>query len=121
MAIGPGKYDPFCTFVREKTKAKAAIVIVVAGELGSGFSCQTDVDIAIDLPGLLEHIAQDLRKAQGAAKAEPVYCIYCGAEIENSQEVPAVQDDAAWETLARKHAEDCEWIATRAHRREDQP
>ena len=44
-------------------------------------------------------------------------CIYCGAEIEENEPVPAVDDDDAWEKLAGQHYGDCEWIETRAHRR----
>jgi hypothetical protein len=57
---------------------------------------------------------------------EPTYdeCAYCGYEIEGevdyqgvSQEpVPPVRDDEAWQAIAEKHAEDCEWVLTRAHR-----
>ena len=42
-------------------------------------------------------------------------CVYCN-RIVSSGDVPAVDDDAAWATLAEEHAEWCEWIATRAHR-----
>ena len=60
--IGPGKYDTFCTFVRERTKARATIVIVVDGHLGSGFSCQaTDPKTLEGLPEALEHIAWQMR------------------------------------------------------------
>lgn len=38
MALGPGKYDDLCTYVREKAKAEGAIVIVYGGERGQGFS-----------------------------------------------------------------------------------
>lgn len=43
-------------------------------------------------------------------------CVYCGYEVTNETEVPAVSDNAAWERLAQEHADECEWIQTRAHR-----
>jgi hypothetical protein len=47
-------------------------------------------------------------------------CAYCGANIVGSDvgRVPAVDDDEAWERLAAEHDPECEWIATRAHRRD---
>lgn len=63
MAIGPGKYDALCTEVRERAEAGAVILVVVEGNLGSGFSCQIEAgDLVIDLPGILERIAADIRK-----------------------------------------------------------
>jgi len=43
-------------------------------------------------------------------------CLYCHAEVEDTEQVPAVDDEAAWEKLAQDHAPDCEWIVTRALR-----
>lgn len=43
MPLGPGKYDDVCTYVREETEASAAIVIVVGGKHGPGFSVQSDI------------------------------------------------------------------------------
>ncbi len=45
-------------------------------------------------------------------------CLYCRCQIENADTVPAINDDEAWEKLAVDHADDCEWILTRAHRRQ---
>jgi len=62
MAWGPGKYDDLCTRVREEAKADAAIVIVINGANGSGFSVQTDNPLLLaKLPELLEHMARELR------------------------------------------------------------
>src|SRR5690606_15831094 len=44
-------------------------------------------------------------------------CAYCGHEHPYDPTVPDEGDDAAWEAKAGDHAEGCEWIATRAHRR----
>jgi len=42
-------------------------------------------------------------------------CAYCNADVAEAP-VPPASDDAGWSALASTHAEDCEWIATRAHR-----
>ena len=66
MAIGPGKFDWLCTEVREKTKARGAIVVVMEGEGGSGFSVQAPIEVQLKLPELLRtlaaHIESDLKK-----------------------------------------------------------
>jgi hypothetical protein len=71
MAWGPGKYDDLCTRVREEAKADAAIVIVINGANGSGFSVQTDNPLLLaKLPELLEHMARELRVDGGRARPE---------------------------------------------------
>lgn len=61
--IGPGKYDDLCTLVREGTGAQAAIVIVLGGNRGSGFSCQADLATTIALPDMLESVARQMRES----------------------------------------------------------
>jgi len=61
MTIGPGKYDDLCTMVRERAKADGAIVIIINGERGVGFSCQGDVRAMSVLPEMLESIARQIR------------------------------------------------------------
>ena len=51
-----------------------------------------------------------------AAGTAEVECAYCGALPSHAPGVPALDDDASWEALAEEHGEECEWIATRAHR-----
>lgn len=63
MALGPGKYDDLCTYVREQTEAKGAIVIVFDGKHGSGFSCQADGPTTLSLPRLLESVARQIRES----------------------------------------------------------
>lgn len=65
MPVGPGKYDALCTKVRLEAKARAAIVIVLDGELGSGFSCQAEIGVVISLPELLESVARQIRETEG--------------------------------------------------------
>jgi hypothetical protein len=58
MAIGPGKYDHLCTYVREQAHADAVLLIVLGGNLGNGFSCQSATeDLQKVLPSLLRQIA----------------------------------------------------------------
>lgn len=50
---------------------------------------------------------------------ETTECVYCNAEVpamDEDEKPPAVTDHEAWADLAKHHAEDCEWIYTRAHR-----
>ena len=61
MPIGPGKYDNLTTQVRENTRARAVILLVVGGDKGSGFSCQSDAIVLAQLPDLLEYMAQEIR------------------------------------------------------------
>jgi hypothetical protein len=61
MPIGPGKYDDLCTYVREQSQAKAALVIILDGKLGSGFSVQAHGGPLPGLPALLEDIAKQIR------------------------------------------------------------
>ena len=62
MATGPGKYDDLCTLVRESANAAGAIIIVLAGDQGSGFSVQTtDIESQLRLPELLESMARQIR------------------------------------------------------------
>lgn len=62
MAIGAGKYDDWCTQVREGTKATGVVLIVLNGEHGSGFSVQGPLDVQLVLSDLLEHVVQQLRQ-----------------------------------------------------------
>lgn len=69
MALGPGKYDDLATYVRETAKARAAFVIVLMGEHGSGFSVQGDLDALWSVPELLEMMAAQIRADRDKLKA----------------------------------------------------
>jgi len=58
----PGKYDDLCTYVREQSDAAAAVVIIVGGNKGHGFSVQAFADVTPQLPEMLESIARQMRK-----------------------------------------------------------
>jgi hypothetical protein len=75
MALGAGKYDALCTLVREATEAKVAIVVIVAGNRGSGFSAQMaserDIKMSVQLratitvlESLLKAMKEDLVKIE---------------------------------------------------------
>ena len=49
---------------------------------------------------------------------EEVECVYCFCMVSHGDTAPDQDDDEAWEELATEHADDCEWILTRAHRQE---
>jgi hypothetical protein len=61
MPIGPGKYDDLCTHVRTTAGALGAIVIVVGGKHGDGFSIQAPIEVTIALPEFLEFMARSIR------------------------------------------------------------
>lgn len=60
--LGAGKYDDVCTKVRIKTQAKGAIVIVVDGNKGHGFSIQMPLPELLKLPDMLEYMAGQIRQ-----------------------------------------------------------
>jgi hypothetical protein len=64
MADGPGKYDFFCTMVRQRTRARGVILIVLDGHLGNGMSAQIDGAIVDQVPALLEQVARDIREGR---------------------------------------------------------
>ena len=66
MALGPGKYDEITTEVRNTTEAHGVILIVVGGNLGSGFSVQTmDRRFAEMIPALLRNMAEQIENDVG--------------------------------------------------------
>ena len=60
MPIGPGKYDHVVSQVRQDTHAEGVILIVVNGDLGSGFSCQLPLDLTLRIPTVLRQMAADI-------------------------------------------------------------
>lgn len=39
---GPGKYDDICTYARKRAEAAIALLLIVGGKRGGGFSVQMD-------------------------------------------------------------------------------
>lgn len=66
---GPGKYDELCTLVRAVAQAEGAILLVLDGKFGSGFSAQLPPDKVADMPDLLEEMAREIRAAWATSRA----------------------------------------------------
>lgn len=75
MALGPGKYDDLCTYVREQAgigdSGGGVIVIVLGGNRGNGFSCQADLQTTVALPHVLEELAGHISADLAANKKSP--------------------------------------------------
>jgi hypothetical protein len=71
MAMGPGKYDDLCTYVREQVGlgdgGGGVILIVLGGNRGNGFAAQLDALTTLAMPELLEEVARQLREGGGSA------------------------------------------------------
>jgi hypothetical protein len=61
MTIGVGKYNHLCTYVRKQANADGALVIIIGGKLGSGFSIQAPLVLQLQLPDVLESMAKQIR------------------------------------------------------------
>lgn len=61
--LGPGKYDDLCTLVREAAEAEGALVVVVGGAKGPGFSCQFPPHLLRRIPEMLRIIADDIENS----------------------------------------------------------
>ncbi|RAS35875.1 hypothetical protein [Paraburkholderia bryophila] len=57
-----GAFDAACTHVRNWTQARCAVVVVIDGEFGSGYSVMGPLDAQILLPDILERMAKTLRQ-----------------------------------------------------------
>jgi hypothetical protein len=56
------QFDAACSQVKEMTQARCAAVIVIDGEVGSGYSVVGPLDAQILLPEILEQMANVLRQ-----------------------------------------------------------
>lgn len=64
MPAGPGKYDELCTIVREESHAEGAIVIILNGDRGCGFSVQvTYLAALLGLVDFLKHVAEEIERS----------------------------------------------------------
>ena len=70
MAVGPGKYDALTSIVRKRAAAKGAIVMVIDGRHGSGFSVQATTEVTAQLPRLLRVIADRIEQDINAPDPE---------------------------------------------------
>lgn len=58
--IGTGRYDDECTAAREAAEAEGAILLVLNGKRGSGFSAQLPADMTIAIPDVLRSVAAQI-------------------------------------------------------------
>jgi hypothetical protein len=58
--IGPGKYDGALTAARGVSGATAALLIVLKGPLGAGFSVQADLVSMTAIPAALRMVADQI-------------------------------------------------------------
>jgi hypothetical protein len=65
MPLGPGKYDELCTYVREQSHAEAAVVIILNGNRGAGFSVQASAEVLAVLSDLLRSTAKQIESSFG--------------------------------------------------------
>jgi hypothetical protein len=74
MAMGPGKYDDLCQLVCERAGVNdhggGAIVIVVGGNRGSGFSCHADLQTLSTLADLLQTVVDAIREDTAGSVAQ---------------------------------------------------
>lgn len=62
--IGPGKYDDLCTYVREKSEAQGALILIINGNKGLGFSCQMTLPDTLKMPAMLRGMADEIEADQ---------------------------------------------------------
>lgn len=62
MPLGPGKYDEECMDVLNKTGALSAMVIVIEGTRGTGFSVKASIGVQRALPGILRAVADQMQE-----------------------------------------------------------
>ena len=55
-----GLFDTACNHVRDMTRARCAVVIVIDGESGSGYSVVGPLEAQVLLPDILHKIADNL-------------------------------------------------------------
>lgn len=60
--IGPGKYDDVLTKVRLETEANGAILIILDGKQGFGFSAQLSPLLVGTIPALLRDVANQIEE-----------------------------------------------------------
>jgi hypothetical protein len=63
MPVGPGKYDEYCTKIREETKAEGVLLAVFGGSKGDGFSVQAPFELLLELPEILRNMARQIEES----------------------------------------------------------
>lgn len=62
MSMGAGVYDDLCTEARERATAEGAMLVIIEGTRGSGFSVQAPPAVIFTLPHVLRHMADQIEK-----------------------------------------------------------
>lgn len=62
MTLGPGKYQELCTKTRIEARAIGAIVMIIEGRHGNGFSCQAPLEVQRELPTMLRELAHSIEE-----------------------------------------------------------
>jgi hypothetical protein len=60
MALGSGKYDDLCTIARKSAEAEGALLIILNGRLGYGFSAQLPFLLLATIPEILRDVAKQI-------------------------------------------------------------
>ena len=59
------KYEAICTDIYDRTEASVALVVILGGPKGDGFSCISyDPAILATLPAILENVAAEIRNRE---------------------------------------------------------
>lgn len=66
MALGPGIYDDHATRIMRQTRAEGVILLVLRGNLGSGFSAQLTTEGLMGMPEMLRRMADQIENDQKA-------------------------------------------------------
>lgn len=66
--IGPGKYDNLTTEIRRLTDANGAVLIILDGRIGSGFSAQVEPEAAERMPAILRQVADQMEEDHAKLK-----------------------------------------------------
>lgn len=70
MPVGGGKYDAEVEHVYASSGGAVALVIVLGGPRGAGFSCKGEVTEIMKLPSLLRTVADSIEEDQRTAMIE---------------------------------------------------
>ncbi len=70
MAFGAGKYDEACTVARVMARAEGALLIIIDGDKGEGFSAQIPPRYIERIPQLLRTVADSIEADIAARKGQ---------------------------------------------------
>jgi hypothetical protein len=62
MAFGPGKYDDELTEGRRQVQAEGALLLIIGGTKGSGFSAHLSLELMLRLQAILREVARQIEE-----------------------------------------------------------